>query len=91
MMFGLLDSKFKDSDTQEIELELVVDTVSEALLKQQLENTAFHKGYHHGYKEGWHARQKDEDRKNTKFCLCGCGGNNCHLRFCDENCRLYNI
>lgn len=25
------------------------------------------------------------------YCSCGCGGNNCSMRHCDENCWRYNI
>jgi hypothetical protein len=24
------------------------------------------------------------------YCNCGCGGNNCSMRHCDENCLRYN-
>jgi hypothetical protein len=71
---------------QEVELELVNDTASEAILRQNIENVAWYKGYHYGFKEGFYEGRKTENR----YCKCGCGGNNCHLRFCDEFCPLYN-
>ncbi len=71
----------------EIELDLVKDTASEAILYCQMENNAFHKGYHRGFKEGFYQGRKPE----IKYCMCGCGGNNCQLRYCDENCPMFNL
>lgn len=71
---------------KEIELELVADTATEAIMLQQVNAEWFHKGYHQGFKEGYYARKNDEYR----MCKCGCGGNNCGLRFCDNLCPYYN-
>lgn len=39
----------------------------------------------------WKALGKSEGWEFTKqFCKCGCNGNNCSLRHCDENCHLLN-
>lgn len=83
---GVLQKAFKDTEHTEIELEIVLDTATEAMLHQQIEARAYHKGYHHGFKEGFYQGKKPE----IKYCTCGCGGNNCFTRFCDENCRLFN-
>lgn len=86
LQFKGLESFFdkKTDDFAEIELEPVVDTASQAIFQQALQQEYFHKGYHHGYREGFYeARKKD-------YCKCGCGGNNCNLRHCDENCWMYN-
>lgn len=86
LSFKILESCFsKNSDDfQEIELEPVMETATQAVYEDNLKKEYFHKGWHVGYKEGYY-----EGRKRD-YCKCGCGGNNCHLRFCDENCPMYN-
>ncbi len=86
--FGVLESFFKanDSSFTEIELEPVLGTAFQAIYEQQLKTQAFHEGYHTGFKEGYYEGSKRENR----FCKCGCGGNNCHMRFCDEFCKYMN-
>lgn len=85
--FDFLSTKFKKEDIFDIDLELVPESATEALIFQQLEASAYHKGYHIGFKEGLYQGKKPE----LKYCMCGCGGNNCHLRICDKDCPLYNF
>ena len=70
----------------EIGAELINDTATEAIIRQNIENNAYHKGYHYGFKEGFYQGRKLE----LKYCGCGCGGNNFHLRFCNDFCKFYN-
>jgi hypothetical protein len=81
----MLKNVFEKKDVFEIELEAVMETATQAVYEKNIRDTAFHQGYHYGFREGVHASRK------PSFCGCGCGGNNCHLRLCDEHCHLYNI
>lgn len=85
--FGKISSFFgeKASDTCEIELEPTDLTATQAIFHNEIKTRAFHEGYHSGFKEGFYQGKKPE----LKYCMCGCGGNNCALRFCDEYCHLY--
>ena len=84
---AFLQNKFdkKDSDFTEIELEPVYDTAREAIMQQTVQQEWYHKGYHHGFREGYYERESEKWR-----CTCGCGGNNCWMRFCDNKCPLFN-
>lgn len=83
---SFLQAKFdkNDSDFEEIELEPKLDTAKEAIIEQAKKQEWYHLGYHHGFKEGWYEGQKKDWR-----CTCGCGGNNCYMRFCDDKCPLF--
>lgn len=43
----------------EIELEPVMETASEAMAYQSLQNEAWHKGYHYGFKEGYYTAKNE--------------------------------
>ena|SRR3990167_11254823 len=84
---GFLQSKFDkdDSELAELELEPVYDTAREVVIQQSLQQESYHKGWHKGFKEGYY-----EAKNRSWKCSCGCGGNNCYLRLCDDKCPLYN-
>ena len=83
--FSLIKEIFENNDCVEIELEPIIATATQAIYEQQIKQESCHQGYHFGYKEGYYARKNNEWK-----CGCGCGGNNCYLRFCDKFCQLYN-
>lgn len=72
---------------QEIELEPCDLTATQAMYEGEIRSRAYHQGYHTGFLEGFHQGKKPEIRK---YCGCGCGGNNCFLRYCDKDCSFYN-
>ena len=84
--FSLMSKFIKESNCYEIELEPVIETASQAMYEHSLKEKTFHEGFHQGFKEGFYEGRKSENR----YCTCGCGGNNCYLRFCDKDCPLYN-
>lgn len=51
--FTFFESMFKDKGSAYIELEPIMDTASEAIMRQQLDNVAYEKGYKRGYAEGF--------------------------------------
>lgn len=84
--FEIISEVFTGKETMvgEIELEPVIETAARAIYEEDLKAKAYHKGYHTGFKEGYWAAK-------NKYCQCGCGGNNCFTRFCDDKCHLFNI
>lgn len=72
------------SEFIELNLEPVDQTLTQAVYEQSIRKEAYHQGYHAGYREGYY------DRKRIERCGCGCNGNNCSTRFCDEYCWMYN-
>ncbi len=51
---------YKPDSTSEIELEPIMDTASEAIIRQQLDQAAYDKGYKYGYAQGFHdGRRRD--------------------------------
>ena len=59
--FGVFESMFKDKETAYIELEPFMDTASEMIIRQSLDNIAFERGYKHGYAEGFHDARRNRD------------------------------
>lgn len=72
-------SKTPDTNAfEEIELEAVMETATQAIYEQQLKSEAWHKGYHVGLKEGLYKG------RYPKMCACGC---NCQIGCCGDWCR----
>ena len=62
---SILKSFGKDSSAfEEIDLELISETATEAVMKQQLEMDAWHRGYHYGFREGYYSARNE----NRPFC-----------------------
>lgn len=58
--FDFFTSMFKDKGSAYIELEPIMDTASEMIIRQQLDSIAYEKGYKYGYAQGFHdGRRRD--------------------------------
>ena len=51
---------YKPDSYSEIELEPIMDTASEAILRQQLDRDAYDKGFEYGYAQGFHDGRRPE-------------------------------
>lgn len=51
---------FGNGKYYEIELEPVMDTASEAIMRQQLDQVAYDKGFKYGYAQGFHDGRRPE-------------------------------
>lgn len=67
-----LNLRFKkgEDDFDVVELELVPETMAEALMKKNLEERAWHNGYHFGFKEGYYAAKNERPRPS--YCEKEC-------------------
>ena len=64
---GILSSKFKKDDNpfEEIELEPVIETASQAMYENDMRNTAYKQGYDRGRAAGYC------EGKASRYCPCG--------------------
>ncbi len=59
--FDFFKSMFEDKGSAYIEMEPIMETTSEMIIRQNLDAAAYEKGYKHGYAEGFHKAKKEHD------------------------------
>jgi len=69
---SILQDKFDKNKNpfEEIELEPVIDTATQAIRENELKNEAFKQGYERGKREGYY-----EGRERGSYCDCRCNIN----------------